>query len=267
MTPKPIETTRRSFTAVSTKETQMSYTINFVGLVCFIEQTGGGFLAALPDGKNVILPSGKHLAPHSAYLIARTNDINETSVTPPWSLFIRDKMVFFDITGCVLNFTTANTPGTIDKQQFTDEIYNWDELDPKFKVKDKTKPKNAAATVALRQGIFHARRMPKHEALIGQVDLAPAGAEIKVTTDVRFIKFKNESDIIIANVSKAFAENNIPDTDPDDFRIYYTIDESGGTPSGKLPTAQMQVPESTSLHPFIAPGRDLHVACSPILRS
>ena len=245
----------------------MPYTINFVGLTCFIKN-GEAFLAALPNGKKVS-HSGKDLEPHYPYLIARTSDIDVTSVMPPWPcLFFRAGMAFFDISDCVpLTFEEADQPDKIDYQQFSHYVYDWHGIDPKFKIANKDKPNKVTATVLLRQGLFRARRMPKHEALIGQVDLA-TGKRIKVSApDGRYIIFKDESDIVIANVSKKFAESSIPDTDPDDFFIYYELDDSGGTPGGKPPTAPAPVQDSDSKHPFITSGRDLHVACSPTFYS
>jgi len=265
----------------------MPYTIHFMGLACFVKQDDGNYLVAMPDGRNAKTPgTNTDIEPHSPVLIAQVSDILNTSDWPSSS--VTNGLMSFDITDCSLNFQYANAPGQqIDATQFSDAMFDWPAIDPTFTIGDTNNPHNVIASTVIRRGTLRAYRIPSGEAMIGQVDvpIAPMGDSIRMeATPVnqghcggaaniapaspRQITFRNDAEIVVANVSDKFRhQREQATTEPEDanhFFIYYVLNTSTVMPNKQLPKARMDVLESASRHPFIkGTTRDLHIACSP----
>ena len=265
----------------------MPYTVHFMGLTCFVKQDDGNYLVAMPDGRDAKSPgTNTAIEPHSPVLIVRASDILNTSDWP--NTRFTNGLASFDIADCCLNFQYANAPGQqIDATQFNDTMFSWPTIDETFTIDDTSKPRNVIASAVIRRGTLRAYRIPNGEAMIGQVDvpIAPmsdsirmeatpidrehcGGANDAAPASPRQITFKNDAEIVVANVSDKFRQQREQQiTEPEDanhFFIYYVLNTSTAMPNKQLPKARMDVLESASRHPFIkGTTRDLHVACSP----
>jgi hypothetical protein len=268
----------------------MPYTIHFMGLACFVKQDDGNYLVAMPDGRNATSPgTTTAIEAHSPVVIVRASDILNTSDWP--NTRFTSGLATFDIADCVLNFQHANVPGQqIDATQFAGAMFGWSEIDDTFTIDDKSNPHNVVASAVIRRGTLRAYRIPGGEAMIGQVDvpIPQTSDSIQMTatplcqgngdaknaaarndTSPRQITFKNDSEIVVANVSDKFRQQRelqiVEPEDANHFFIYYVLNTSAEAPNKRIPQARLDVLESASRHPFIKGGmRDLHAACSPM---
>jgi hypothetical protein len=191
----------------------MPYTVQFVGLVCFLREAGGRRVL-LPDGRN----PGVGIDPHHAAIVVSPGSVeaaagwNGDAVAPGR----------FRLPPCFLSIHAADTDGTFDPSSHDGRLPELRAIDPNFEINPATA--ETIAQLRIRQGTLAAYRIPGGEALISQLDVPHDGSiEITATprdgSTARTIRVAPGTEIAVVNV--AGDDIYTSEAEPHDhFRIY-----------------------------------------------
>jgi len=224
----------------------------------------------LPDGRAAIDPrDGTTVLPkHLPYVIV----IAATAKTINWTAdHLAQGMAFLPIDpGATLTFDNADKTGVIDDTEYRNNMYSWSVLDADFKIANISNPQGAIAIAAVKQGTLRLYRLKKAEALVAQLDVqTPKKVQtitvtLKTGGTTRSVTVPIDSEIVVANVSEdRITGTGSSEKDADHFYIYYVLNTGGKKPTPNLPQPNTTAKESVATHPFLQPGRDIHVSCSP----
>lgn len=179
--------------------------INFLGLVCFVKEEGGGRLALMPDGRS----PGRLIDPHFPQLIVAADAVTGGE---GWDGDVT-------LSGDLLNFTLPLCTLTIDGVAPNDGSAGLDtsfhtvplltDIDEKFEIDPNTA--NAVVRLRIRRGSLRAFRSvgasPENAAVVSQLEVAPNGP-ITITVQQpgdhlpQTITLRPDTEIIIANASR-----------------------------------------------------------------
>jgi hypothetical protein len=221
----------------------MPYTVQFVGLVCFLRERGGR-LALLPDGRE----PGEGIDPHYGSIVVAPKSVQKTD---GWDGVKGVGPGTFPLDGCDVVIQDADTPGTLDT---TDHVLpQLREINSNFKI-DPARAKTVAK-VRIRQGTLKARLVPGGTALISQLDVPHDGSiEIKVRLDnglgERTITLAPGTEIAVTNMARGNMyrqkRRRVPASGTDHFKIYEKLSADRVTLTN--PVTVPAVSESNSRH-------------------
>jgi hypothetical protein len=175
----------------------MSYNVQFVGLVCFLRESGGRHLL-LPDGRD----PGDGIEPHYALIAVAPDAVLRAS---GWD---GDEAVTggtFELPPCSVTIEGSDVPGSLDAREHDGLLPELRRLDPNFEID----PERAQtiATLHVRQGSLHAYVIPGGSAAISELRVPHDGTiRIRVTprdgSRERSIELKPGTEIAVANIAK-----------------------------------------------------------------
>ena len=230
----------------------MPYTVQFVGLVCFLREHGGRRVL-LPDGRN----PGDGIDPHYASVIV---NVAAVEASTGWNGEVT-KPGRFPLPPCWLSIEGVDTSGTFDATNHQGVLPELRAIDSNFEIKP-----DEAQTIAqlqIKQGTLAAYRIPGGDALISQLDV-PHDGTITVTvtprdgSPQRTIRFAPGTEIALANM--AGDDLYATDVEPQGhFRIYERLSVNDVTLDAPQAVAVV-APRSQSQHP-------LFMGASPITLS
>lgn len=239
----------------------MPYSVQFVGLVCFYREKGGGRQALLPDGRN----PGAGIDPHFASIIVAPGAVenatgwNGDSATPGT----------FSLPPSTVTLEGVDRPGTLDTKGHDDRLPQLRRIDPNFEI-DPDRA-DTIARVHIRQGKLTAYRIRGGEAAISQLDV-PHDGPIKITvtprdgSPQRTIVLRPGTEVAVTNTagkSVYDADAEAADRENGHFRIYERLSVRPVSLTAPV-TAQSVLPESPSHHAMFARARaiNLTINCS-----
>lgn len=223
----------------------MPYTVQFVGLVCFLREQNGRRVL-LPDGRT----PGDGIDPHFASIIVNPDLVEEATgwngdaVSPGT----------FRLPPCWLSIEGVESAGTFTATAHDGYLPELQSIDPNFEID----PTNAdtIAQLQVRKGNLAAYRIPGGDALISQLDVPHDGSvQITVTprdgSATRTIRVAPGTEIALANMAgdDIYTSEAVPHGH---FRIYERL--SVRPVSLPAPPASLSswpsVPASQSQHPL-----------------
>ncbi|HET8797738.1 MAG TPA: hypothetical protein VFO89_08625 [Thermoanaerobaculia bacterium] len=219
----------------------MPYTIQFVGLACFLRSSGGRTVL-LPDGRD----PGEGIDPHYGRIVVDPSAVVNEEGWPaghPPGVFMLDP--------CTIAITAAAESGTLDTSQHDRKLPELAAANPMFRIDPAMA--QTIARLDIRQGMLRAFRAPGGEATISQLDVPYDDAiRITVTPDdggaARTIDLAPGTEIAITNIAAHGYVDRVRENGH--FRIY----EKLGATRVRLeaPTEVPPVPLSTTQHPCFA---------------
>lgn len=237
------------------------YTVQFVGLVCFMRQRGGR-LALLPDGRD----PGPGIDQHFGEISVDRNAIESVS---GWDDTTAASAGSFPLSPCEVVFEGAEVDGVIDTTMHDDRLPQLRKIDPNFEI-DPDRAQTVAK-VRIRQGTLTAYRVPHGDAVMSQLDVPHEGSiTITVKPDdgsaTRTIRVKPGTEIAITNMARG-VYGRVDETAAEreaHFRIYEKLSSRPVSLREPAPLAAT-IPETTSRHPMFSKRRSpigLYSSCS-----
>ncbi|HEX8172326.1 MAG TPA: hypothetical protein VF824_17465 [Thermoanaerobaculia bacterium] len=217
----------------------MPYKVQFVGLVCFLRESGGRRVL-LPDGRD----PGVGIDPHYASIIVAPEAVEETA---GWNGSVTTPGVF-PLPPCWLAFEGLDSTGAFDGAAHYGVVPELRAIDPNFEIDPNTA--DTIAQLQIKRGTLSAYRIPGGDALISQLDV-PHDGSISVTVTPRdgsaprTMRFAPGTEIALANI--AGDDIYTSEAEPHGhFRIYerLSVRPVSLTPPATLPSA----PASQSQH-------------------
>lgn len=221
----------------------MSYSVQFVGLACFL-RNGNERQVLFPDGR---VP-GDGVEPHYASIVVRSDSVRETS---GWNGDGAVLSGIFELSPCDITLEGADTPGKLDTSRHDGRLPQLSRIDPSFQID----PERAEtiASLHVKQGTLTAYCIPGGTAVISQLDV-PHDGDISITvmprdgSPVKRIVLKAQTEIAFTNIGRggyaALREAS------DHFRIYEKL--SVRPVRLTEPAQATDVPPSPSRHAFFA---------------
>lgn len=234
----------------------MSYSVQFVGLVCFYREHGSR-LALLPDGRD----PGDGIAPHQATIIIEPTDIESTSGWEDAEGVARGN---FTLSPCEIVIAGADAPGTLDTSAHDGLLPQLRQIDPNFEID----PARAQTVAKLRiqQGTLTAYQIPGGSAVISQLDVPHEGSvRITVKPDdgsaERTIVARPGAEIAVANMARAYDEPP-SEENGNHFKLYERLSSRDVTLT--VPRSLPDLPGSSSRHVLFSKRRPvgLYVDCT-----
>jgi hypothetical protein len=240
----------------------MPYTVQFVGLVCFLRERGGR-LALLPDGRD----PENGIAPHFGSIIVAPEAVQNAD---GWNGMNGSKPGNFPLDGCEVVIESADAPGVLDTAGH--QLPQLRERNPDFEI-DPARAQTVAR-LHIRQGTLTSHRIPGGEALISQLDVlhdGPISIRVKPDdgSDERTIILAPGTEIAVTNMGRAnmYLEKRptapVAANSPDNhFKIYEKL---SATPvSLQEPDTVPSATESESRHVLFSRrgGISLYTNCS-----
>jgi hypothetical protein len=217
----------------------MAYKVQFVGLVCFLRESGGRF---------VLLPDGRQPPPdvdaHVASLIVAPGAVEEAA---GWNGDADVANGSFTLPPCSLTLEGADVAGTLDTSAHDEKLPKLKQIDPNFAIDTSTA--KTIAKLHVRQGILTAYTVPCGEAVMSQLEVPHDGSiHVSVTPDdgspERTIRFAAGTEIALTNT--ATGGYAAPDQQNNHFKIYEVL--SSQPVSLTEPAADASLEESPSSH-------------------
>lgn len=189
----------------------MSYSVQFVGLACFL-RTEAGREVLLPDGRTP--PDG--IEPHIATLVVNSASVKESN---GWNIDASQGV--FELPPCEIQLEGADGPGPLDTSRHDGRLPQLRRIDPNFQID----PERAEtiAKVNVQRGTLTAYRIPGGTAAISQLDV-PHDGDIHITVKPRdgsapkTILLQPQTEVVVSNTGRggyaALRRTN------DHFRIY-----------------------------------------------
>lgn len=228
----------------------MSYTIQFVGLVCFLRDNGSRKVL-LPDGRD----PGDGIDPHIASIVVASDAIigdPEWPVTEPGT-FTLDR-------SCRVTISGTSSPGTLDTSAHDGRLPELRRIDQSFAINPETA--QTIAQLDIRQGTLRAFRIPGGDATMSQLDV-PYEEEIVIDVhfddaDTRSLRLRPGTEIAITNTAthgyKMRTEEN------GHFRIYEKLSTQ---PTHLIePSDVPAVPPSPTRHIYFARANPIGLSTS-----
>jgi hypothetical protein len=219
----------------------MPYTVQFVGLVCFLRESGGRRLL-MPDGRN----PGDGIDPHFGSIVVAPESIeaatgwNGDAIAPGT----------FRLPPCWLSFEGADTPGPLDVSAHQGMLPELRAIDHNFEID----PNNAdtIAQLQVKRGTLTAYKVPGGDAIISQLDVPHDGSvTINVTprdgSPQRTLRVAAGTEIAVINT----AGEDIYQTEAEPhghFRIYERLSKNAVTLDNPTPPTSPTAPPSPSQH-------------------
>jgi hypothetical protein len=175
----------------------MSYSVQFVGLVCFYREREG-LQALLPDGRD----PGPGIDPHYASIRVSPADVLEAS---GWTDEELATPGTFPLVPCFIDFEGAQESGALDTSDHDGKLLQLRQLDRNMDIDPELA--QTIARVRLRNGRLAAYAIPGGEAAISQLDV-PHDGSIHVTitpqdgSGLRTITLKPGTEIALANMAQ-----------------------------------------------------------------
>jgi hypothetical protein len=221
----------------------MPYTVQFVGLVCFLRDNDGRKVL-LPDGRN----PGDGVEPHDASIVVAPEAVEDVQGWPEEAAARGE----FALDPCSISIDGADAPGVLDTSGHDGRLPELRQIDPAFAINLATA--KTIARLDIRQGALSAYRIPGGTAVISQLDVPRDGSiAISVTPanggQQRMIRLRPGTEIALTNTGRSgyttIEEEN------GHFQIYEKL--SVGPVHLTQPVAVLgEVPPSPSRHPFFA---------------
>jgi hypothetical protein len=217
----------------------MTYSVQFVGLVCFVNEQ---------NGRKVFLPDGRKfedVEPHYGSIVVEPSAVRSME---GWSAEDRAQGTF-PLDPCTISLQGADVPGTLDTSDHDGLLPQLKQINPAFVLDP-----SAAQTIArleIRQGTLAAYRVPGGTALISQLDVEHEG-EIQVTvqsqdgTKRQTLTLAPGTEIAIANMAKAGYD--FVDDENGHFRIYEQLSAQRIRLSAPTASEVADVPPSRTSH-------------------
>lgn len=173
----------------------MPYTVQFVGLVCFLRDRGGR-IALLPDGRT----PDDNIDPHYGSIVVEPTTVQKTT---GWDNVEGVGPGTFPLDGCDLTIQNADVPGTLDASEH--RLPQLRDIDPNFEI-DPARAQTVAK-LQVRQGTLKARLIPGGSAIISELDVQHDGPiEITVQPDdgspARTITVAPGTEIAVTNMAR-----------------------------------------------------------------
>src|SRR5258706_5355707 len=174
----------------------MPYTVQFVGLVCFLRDNGGR-IVLLPDGTS----PDNGVEPHDAAI-----NVAPEAVEDPrgWLDAEPVQRGVFQLDPCSISIEAAGISGTFDTSNHDGRLPELRRIDPSFMIDLATA--QTIARLDLRQGTLQAYRIPGGTAVMSQLDVPHDGTiDIFVTPaegSARTIRLRPGTEIAITNTAR-----------------------------------------------------------------
>jgi hypothetical protein len=249
----------------------MSYTVQFVGLVCFYRERGTR-LALLPDGRS----PGEGIDPHFGAIVVAADAVEEAvgwegvEEAVGWEGVEEAVRGKFPLPPCELIIDHAAEPGTLDTSRHDGLLPQLRQLDSNFEID----PERAQtiAKVRIRRGTLTAHRIPGGTAAISQLDV-PHDGSIRVTvrpddgSPEKHIVVKPGTEIAVTNMASGnLYRRGLRGHGGNHFKIYERLSSRKVTlkEPEEATTSSSALPESLSTHVlFRRRGRiSLYTNCS-----
>jgi hypothetical protein len=236
----------------------MPYTVQFVGLVCFLRNNGGR-KALLPDGRN----PGDDIEPHDAAINVAPEAIEDAQ---GWPAPDASQPGVFRLDPCSISIEGAEDAGSLDTSNHDGRLPELRGIDPSFTIDLATA--QTIARLDIRQGTLRAFRIPGGTAVISQLDV-PHDGSIGITVtpadggSQRTIRLRPGTEIAITNMGRRGSRNSSIEEENGHFRIYEKLSARPVSLSGPV-TVPVSLSPSPSRHRFfggIGPI-DLSTSCS-----
>lgn len=237
------------------------YTVQFVGLVCFMREHGGR-LALLPDGRD----PGPGIDQHFGEISVDRDSIEDLS---GWDDIATASAGSFRLSPCEIVFEGAEVDGAMNTAMHDDLLPQLRRIDPNFEI-DPDRAETVAK-VRIRQGTLAAYRVPHGDAVMSQLDVPHDGSiTITVKPDdgsaVRTIRVKPGTEIALTNMARG-VYGRVDETAFEregHFKIYEKLSSRPVSLHEPAP-ATAAIPETTSRHPLFTSRRGpigLYPSCS-----
>lgn len=234
----------------------MSYSVQFVGLVCFYRERGGR-LALLPDGRD----PGPGIEPHDGSIVVDPAAIEEAN---GWGDGEDVQSGTFRLSPCEITIDGAADAGALNTEEHEGRLPQLRQIDPNFEI-DPAKAKTIAK-MRIRNGTLTAYLIPgSGTAVMSQLDVDHDGPiDVVVKPDdgssLRTIRLKPGTEIAIANMGRGGYAAEERD---DHFKIYEKL--SVKPVSLTPPTTVADLPRSKSTQALFSKkkmGIGLYTSCS-----
>ena len=191
----------------------MQYSVQFVGLACFLHGQGGRQVL-LPDGRN----PGNGIEPHFASIVVAGDAVESTT---GWKDDKDAARGIFALPPCSIVFEGAEKAGALDTTRHDGRLPQLRRLAPDIRID----PQRAQtiASVDIRRGTLTAYRVPGGDAVITQLDV-PHNGSISITvvprdgSPQRSIRVRAGTEIALTNTARGgYAQVPEPNNH---FRIY-----------------------------------------------
>lgn len=217
----------------------MPYSVQFVGLVCFLRESGGRRVL-LPDGRD----PGAGVDPHYGSIVVAADAVQEAT---GWNGDVIEPGIF-RLPPCWISIEGADAAGPFDASNHYGVLPELRAIDQNFSINPAT-----AATIAqlhVKRGTLRAFAIPGGTAMISQLDVPHDGPiQIMVTptdgTAQRTIRIAAGTEIAVANTAgeDIYATEEEPHHH---FRIYERLSVNPVTLTA--PVTLASVPTSQSQH-------------------
>ncbi len=221
----------------------MPYTVQFVGLVCFLRDNGGRKVL-LPDGRT----PGDAIEPHDASIVVAPEAVDDARGWPEEAA----RRGEFALDPCSISIDGADAAGVLDTSGHDDRLPELRRIDPAFVIDLATA--QTIARLDIRQGTLRAYRIPGGTAVMSQLDVPHDGPiEISVTPanggQQRMIRLRAGTEIALTNTGRS--GYTTIDEENGHFRIYEKLSARPVQLTQPV-TVLGEVPPSPSRHPFFA---------------
>jgi hypothetical protein len=221
----------------------MSYTVQFVGLACFL-RNGSGREVLLPDGRTP--PDG--IEPHVATIVVAPGSVRETG---GWNGDPAILNGVFELPPCEITLEGADGEGSLETRQHDGLLPQLRRIDPNFEID----PDRAVtiARVRVNRGTLTAYRIPGGVAVMSQLDV-PHDGEIHITvtprdgSEPRRIVLQPQTEIVVSNTGRGGYHSMHATSDH--FRIYEKL--SARPVRLREPDEDAVAPPSPTRHLFFA---------------
>lgn len=222
----------------------MSYTVQFVGLVCFLRDH---------SGRKVLLPDGssgyKGVEAHQGKIYVASNAVEAAQGWPDAAAVKRGEFLLDQ--PCTISLPAVGQAGSFETSQHDGKLPELRKMKPEFVIDvDKA---HTIARLDIRQGKLRAFRIPGGTAAISQLDVAHDGPiEVLVTLDsgaTRSIRLKPGTEIAITNAAHEYRS---VDEENGHFRIYEMLSANPVTLEEPLSISNENLPPSQSKHIYFA---------------
>lgn len=254
------------------------YQTIFLGLINFFELDGeSGRVLLIPDGrsrttKRRIDPKGK-ITPHHASILVRREDVESEAGWPADardSVIEGEKVATYRISKpSLVRISGMDTSGTFDPSEFDARNIKLRDIVPDIDID--RKDASTIAQIEIRRGKLSSARL--QNALVAHLTIDDHTGNVTITAEpddgssVKKLVLKDNSTIVVANMSSHLGGDATNDPERSHFRLYAQLDRGRRATKFKDPAlSQINLtgaPEIQSTHPFIEFLRTTTLEASP----